>query len=129
MRSGRAAFVVTTADPETAAVIRADFPSVPVGSSVGFGPVSVARRLRQLRGPRSFSWAAVRASDADWVAMSYRYARPGVLDRCLAAGLRVMVWTVNEDRRLEQFLSDPRVGILVTDRPEHAVAVRARSRS
>jgi glycerophosphoryl diester phosphodiesterase len=118
-------FVVTTADPESVAVIRAEFPSAAVGLSVGFGLVSVARRLRRLRGPRSFPWAAVRASGADWAAMSYRYARPDVLEGCVAAGLRIMVWTVNDDRWLDRFLSDPRVGILVTDRPEHALARRA----
>jgi len=57
--------------------------------------------------------------------MSYRYARPAVLDRCLAAGLQIMVWTVNDDRRLTRFLADPRVAVVVTDRPEHAVALRA----
>jgi glycerophosphoryl diester phosphodiesterase len=48
-----------------------------------------------------------------------------VLDRCVAAGLRIMVWTVNDDRRLARFLGDPRVAVVVTDRPEHAVALRA----
>ena len=118
-------FVVTTADPESVAAIAAAFPSVPVGLSVGFGPASITRDLRRLRWPLSFPLAAVQASGAGWVAMNYRYARPAVLDRCVAAGLRIMVWTVNDDRRLARFLGDPRVAILVTDRPEHAVALRA----
>jgi glycerophosphoryl diester phosphodiesterase len=119
-------FVVTTADPEAVTVIGAEFPAVPVGLSVGFGPASITRDLRRLRWPLSFPLAAVRASGADWVAMNYRYARPDVLDRCVAAGLRIMVWTVNDDRRLTRFLADPRVAVVVTDRPEHAVALRAR---
>jgi glycerophosphoryl diester phosphodiesterase len=118
-------FVVTTADPESVAVIGADFPSVPVGLSAGFGPASITRDLRRLRWPLSFPLAAVRASGAGWVAMNYRYARPDVLDRCVAAGLRVMIWTVNDDRRLARFLGDQRVSILVTDRPGRAVALRA----
>ena len=117
-------FVVTTADPESVAVIGADFPSVPVGLSVGFGPASITRDLRRLRWPLSFPLAAVKASGAAWVAMSYRYARPPVLDDCVAAGLRTMVWTVNDDRRLTRFLGDPRVAVVVTDRPGHAVALR-----
>ena len=119
-------FVVTTADPESATVIGAEFPAVPVGLSVGFGPASITRDLRRLRWPLSFPLAAVQASGAAWVAMNHRYARPAVLDRCVAAGLRIMVWTVNDDRRLTRFLADPRVSILVTDCPEHAVALRAR---
>ena len=118
-------FVVTTADPESVAAIGAAFPAVPVGLSVGFGPASITRDLRRLRWPLSFPLAAVRASGASWVAMNYRYARPAVLDRCLAAGLRIMVWTVNDDRRLTRFLADPRVTVVVTDRPGHAVALRA----
>jgi glycerophosphoryl diester phosphodiesterase len=118
-------FVVTTADPESVAAIGADFPSVPLGLSVGFGPASISRSLRRLRWPLSFPLAAVRAGGAGWVAMDYRYARPAVLDRCVAAGLRIMIWTVNDDRRLARFLGDQRVSILVTDRPEHAAALRA----
>ena len=118
-------FVVTTADPESVAAIAAAFPSVPVGLSVGFGPASITRDLRRLRWPLSFPLAAVQASGAGWVAMNYRYARPAVLDRCVAAGLRIMVWTVNDDRRLARFLGDPRVAVVVTDRPGHAVALRA----
>ena len=120
-------FVVTTADPESVAAIGASFPGVPVGLSVGFGPASITRDLRRLRWPLSFPLAAVRASGAGWVAMSYRYARPAVLDRGRAAGLQTMIWTVNDDRRLTRFLADPRVAVVVTDRPEHAVALRARS--
>ncbi len=119
-------FVVTTADPVSVAAIGAEFAAVPVGLSVGFGPASITRDLRRLRWPLSFPLAAVRASGASWVAMNYRYARPEVLDRCVAAGLRIMVWTVNDDRRLARYLGDPRVAVVVTDRPEHAVALRAR---
>jgi len=117
-------FVVTTADPESVATIGASFPGVPVGLSVGFGPASITRDLRRLRWPLSFPLAAVQASGATWVAMSYRYARPSVLDDCVAAALRIMVWTVNDDRRLTRYLGDPRVSVVVTDRPEHAVALR-----
>jgi len=121
---GPGRFLVTTPDRESVAVIRAAFPAVSVGLSVGFGWGSVAADLRRLRWPWSFPLAAVRASGAGWVAMNYRYARPAVLSRCVAAGLRVMVWTVNDDRRIGRYLSDPRVGILVTDRPEYAVRRR-----
>jgi glycerophosphoryl diester phosphodiesterase len=121
-------FVVTTADPESVAAIGASFAAVPVGLSAGFGPASITRDLRRLRWPLSFppsTVRAVRASGASWVAMNYRYARPAVLDHCRAAGLQIMVWTVNDDRRLTRFLADPRVAVVVTDRPGHAVALRA----
>jgi glycerophosphoryl diester phosphodiesterase len=121
---GPGGFVVTTPAQESVAAIRAEFPAVPVGLSVGFGWASVARRARRLRWPTSFPSGAVRDSPADWVAMSYRYARPDVLSRCVADGRRIMVWTVNDDRQLDRFLTDPRVSILVTDRPGYAVRRR-----
>ena len=117
-------FVVTTPDPASVAAIRAAFPGVSVGLSVGFGWASVVRSTRRLRRPASFPFEAVRSSAADWVAMNYRYARPDVLSQCRADGRRIMVWTVNDDRRLDRFLTDPRVSILVTDRPEYAVRRR-----
>ena len=117
--------VVTTADPGSVARISASFPGVPVGLSAGLGLRQILASAARLRWPVPFPYAAVRASGAEWVAMSYRYARPDVLDLCTGAGLRVMVWTVNDDRLLDRFLGDPRVGILVTDRPEHAVRRRA----
>jgi glycerophosphoryl diester phosphodiesterase len=36
-----------------------------------------------------------------------------------------MVWTVNDDSMITRFLADPRVDILVTDHPRHALALRA----
>src|ERR1700759_1538232 len=65
-------FVVTTADPESVAAIGVDFPWVPVGLSMGFGPASITRSLRRLQWPLSFppsAVRAVRASGASWVAM------------------------------------------------------------
>lgn len=121
---GPGGFVVTTPDPGSVAAIRAEYPAVPVGLSVGFGPASISRDLRRLRWPLSFPLDAVRATGASWVAMNYRYARPAVLDRCVADGRRIMVWTVNDDRRLDRFLGDPRVDILVTDRPGDAARRR-----
>ncbi len=35
-----------------------------------------------------------------------------------------MVWTVNDDAALRVFLDDPRVDVLVTDRPRRAVTLR-----
>jgi glycerophosphoryl diester phosphodiesterase len=39
-----------------------------------------------------------------------------------------MVWTVNDDALIGRLLADPRVDVLVTDRPRHALALRSRLR-
>ncbi len=36
-----------------------------------------------------------------------------------------MVWTVEDDREIGHWLADPRVDVLVTNRPEYAVLLRA----
>ena len=37
-----------------------------------------------------------------------------------------MIWTVNSDKAITRWLADPRVDVVVTDRPRHAAALRAR---
>lgn len=44
-----------------------------------------------------------------------------------AEGRPLLVWTVNKSRPLERFLSDPAVGIVVTDRVQLAQAILDRS--
>jgi glycerophosphoryl diester phosphodiesterase len=39
-----------------------------------------------------------------------------------------MVWTVDETALIDRFLTDPRVDVLVTNRPRHAVRRRAQLR-
>jgi glycerophosphoryl diester phosphodiesterase len=35
-----------------------------------------------------------------------------------------MVWTVNDEPQMRRFLADPRVAVLITDRPRHALRLR-----
>ena len=96
-------------------------------------PLLSAPDLAEL--PRS-RWAAtrfgelrplrrLRACRADWVALNHRLAGAGVLAQCHRAGLKTMVWTVDEDAGIRRWLSDPRVAVLITNRPADAVALRA----
>lgn len=121
-------FVVTTLEDESVTAIKARFPAVPAALSLG-------RDLREL--PRA-RWAAVRLSElfplrrlracrADWVAVHRRLAAAGVLARCHRAGIKAMVWTVDEDAEIRRWLADPRVAVLITNRPGDAVAMRTAS--
>jgi hypothetical protein len=42
-------------------------------------------------------------------------------------GLATMVWTVNDDTALAQWVSNPDVDVLVTDRPRQAIGLRGLS--
>ena len=119
-------FVVTTLEDTSVATIKRAFPGVRTALSLG----------RSLRGVPRRQWAAVRHSElfplpriracgADWVAVNYRIARLGVAGACHRSGVGVMVWTVDQDPLIDQFLRDQRIEVLVTNRPDHAVRRRA----
>ena len=118
-------FVVTTLEDQSVAAIKARFPAVPTALSLG----------RDLKGVPRAGWASTRLSElfpmrrlracrADWVAMHRRLAAAGVLARCHRAGITAMIWTVDEDAEIRRWLADPRVAVLITNRPGDAVALR-----
>jgi glycerophosphoryl diester phosphodiesterase len=118
-------FVVTTLEDESVAAIKARFPAVPVAPSLGRDLNEVpwagraATRLAEL-----FPMRRLRACRADWVAVHRRLAAAGVLARCHRAGIKAMIWTVDEDAEIRRWLADPRVAVLITNRPGDAVAMR-----
>ena len=118
-------FVVTTLEDESVAAIKARFPAVPVALSLGRDLNEVpwagraATRLTEL-----FPMRRLRACRADWVAVHRRLAAAGVLARCHRAGIKAMIWTVDEDAEIRRWLADPRVAVLITNRPGDAVAMR-----
>jgi len=120
-------FVATTLEDHSVAAIKRSFPHVRTALSLG----------RDLRGTPVSTWARVRASElfplarirncgADWVAVNFTLARVGVIRACRRAGIGVMVWTVDSDRLIDHFIGDQHVDVLITNRPRHAVARRAR---
>jgi glycerophosphoryl diester phosphodiesterase len=66
----------------------------------------------------------LRACRADWAAVNHRLARAGVLAQCHRAGIKAMIWTVDEDAKMRRWLADPRVAVLITNRPTAAMALR-----
>ena len=118
-------FVATTLEDASVARIKRAFPEVRTALSLG----------RSLRGVPRRQWAAVRRSElfplpriracgADWVAVNYRIARLGVAGACHRNGIGIMVWTVDQDVLIDQFLRDQRIDVLVTNRPDHAARRR-----
>jgi glycerophosphoryl diester phosphodiesterase len=119
-------FVVTTLEDGSVHAIKAKFPQVKAALSLG----------RDLREVAAHRWLGVRAGElaplprvrrcgADWVAVNYQLARLGVIRACSRAGVGVMVWTVDGDAHVDEFLGDGRVEVLITNRPRFAVGRRA----
>jgi glycerophosphoryl diester phosphodiesterase len=118
-------FVATTLEDGSVRAIKTTFPQVRAALSLG----------RDLREVAAHRWLGVRAAElaplrrvrrcgADWVAVNYQLARFGVIRACHRAGVGVMVWTVDGDADLDEFLADGRVDVLITNRPRFGVARR-----
>jgi glycerophosphoryl diester phosphodiesterase len=119
-------FVATSLEDISIKDIKRVFPKVKTALSLG-------RDLSEL--PRS-QWAGVRrgelfpisrlrASRSDWVAVNYKLAQLGVIRACKRNDIGIMVWTVDSDELIDQFLRDERVDVLITNRPEYASRRRA----
>lgn len=122
---GKDQFIATTLEDESVARIKQFAPDVVTALSLGrdmdgFPPMTTARvRLREL-----FPLKRIRACGADWVAVNHKLARATVLRICARHQIPAMVWTVNEDDLIKELLTDPRVRVLITDRPQRAVSMR-----
>ena len=119
-------FVVTTLEDPSVAAIKTRFPAVPAALSLGRDLNEVPRARRAAtRLSELFPMRRLRACRADWVAVHRRLAAAGVLARCHRAGIKTMIWTVDEDAEIRRWLADPRVTVLITNRPGDAVAMRS----
>lgn len=123
---GPAGFVATTMEDVSVRSIKDKFPDVSTALSLGRDSAGIpAWKLAQVRQSELFPMRRIRECGADWVAANYQLARRGVTERCRKNGVGVMVWTVDTDDLIDRFLSDSRVNVLITSRPQYAVQRRA----
>ncbi|QDI67984.1 glycerophosphodiester phosphodiesterase [Streptomyces calvus] len=122
---GEDGFVATTLEDRSVAAITASHPRVRTALSLGRNGSDLGRgRLVATRIGELLPMRRVRACGARGVAVHWRLARATVLREAARNRLFSMVWTVNEDAALRGFLDDPRVDVLITDRPRRAVELR-----
>ncbi|MFD3627264.1 glycerophosphodiester phosphodiesterase family protein [Streptomyces sp. NPDC058698] len=122
---GEDGFVATTLEDRSVAAITAAHPRVRTVLSLGRDGTGIGRRrLVATRVSELLPMRRVRACGAHGVAVHQRLARATVLREAARNRLFTMVWTVNEDAALRGFLGDPRVDVLITDRPRRAVELR-----
>jgi glycerophosphoryl diester phosphodiesterase len=119
-------FVVTTLEDASVATIKRAFPGARTALSLGRSLQGVPRRhWAAVRHGELFPLSRIRACGADWAAVNYRLARLGVARTCHRNGIGIMVWTVDHDVLIDQFLRDQRVDVLITNRPGHAARRRS----
>ncbi|MEV8592865.1 glycerophosphodiester phosphodiesterase family protein [Streptomyces sp. NPDC052012] len=123
---GRDGCVATTLEDRSVAAVTSAFPGVRTALSLGRDGKEIPRgRLLSTRLSELLPMRRVRACGAHGVAVHQRLARATVLREAARHGLFTMVWTVNADAPMRDFLTDPRVDVLITDRPRRAVELRA----
>jgi glycerophosphoryl diester phosphodiesterase len=117
--------VITGADA-TIRNVKELFPHVCAGLSLGEDLKSVSPWLAPgARLSELFPGRRIRRSHADFVAAHHQLAELNVLRWCDQCGIPAWVWTVDEERDIARFMKDPRVMVLITNRPE--IALRFRS--
>ncbi len=123
---GEENFVATTLLDASIHRIKKSFPDVTAALSIGRDLREVTRFMRlPARARELYPLARMRACGADWLAVHRRLARANVLRLCGRFSIPAMVWTVNEESQMRRLLADPRVTVLITDRPRHALSLRA----
>ena len=118
-------FVITSEDA-VVRTVKERHPEVRAGLSLGdeLRGAPPWRRLR-VRLSEAFPGRRIEACRADFVAVQWQLADFNVLRHCERHGMPAWVWTVDSDRDIARFVSDPRVTTLITNHPE--VALRLRS--
>ena len=119
-------FIATTLEDISIANIKHAYPEVKTALSLGRDLDEIpAYRRTAVRYSELFPLSRIRACGADWVAVNYKLGRLGVIRTCKRNNIGVMVWTVDADDLIDQFLKDRRVDVLITNRPQYAVRRRA----
>ena len=115
--------LATTRNADVARGLLHARPDLRVGLTVG-GDLAESLRFAASREMSASRLDTVTAAGTSWAALHYRVARAGLAAQCRDQGIGTLVWTVNGDRALSEWLASPDVDILVTDRPARALELR-----
>jgi glycerophosphoryl diester phosphodiesterase len=117
--------VFTTGGDVAIRRIKERFPTTRAGLTLGEDLEGAPPwRYVRVRLTELFPGVRLRRSKADLAAVHKRLAVISVLDYCSRAHMPAWVWTVDDDEEIARFMHDPRVSVLVTNRPDVALTFR-----
>lgn len=118
--------LVTSGEESVVASVRRSHPSVAAYLTVGLDGrhLSALDHLR-LRVGEVVPFDRVARCGATGIAAHYLLATPLVRRHCTRRGLDLLVWTVDDPRRLARWLARRDVDVVTTNRPLAALAIRA----
>jgi glycerophosphoryl diester phosphodiesterase len=114
-------FVVTSFDDDVVLKVKQLAPEVCAGLLVGHGKY---RDFLQTRVDDFFPLVRLMRCQADFLACSYTLADVGVAHQAATFGFPVIVWSVNDTRRLKRYIRDKKVSVVLSDVPDAAHAQR-----
>lgn len=118
--------VVFTSGDAPIRAIKELFPNVRTGLSLGDDLQGAPPwRYLQVRWSELYPRSRLERCRADFAAVHKRPARLRVLDYCARVKMPAWVWTVNGEAEIKSFMHDPRVAVLITDRPDLALRLRS----
>lgn len=117
--------MVTTGEPASVRAVRSAHPAVDALLTLGRDarglPFGEQARVRL---GEIFPFSRITGCGATGVAAHHALATPVLRAWCKARGMRLVVWTVDDDRSLERWLGRGDVDVVTTNRPMAALAIR-----
>jgi len=117
--------VVFTGGDDSIRAIKESFPAVRAGLTLGEDLEGAPPwRYLRVRLTELFPGRRLRRCHADFAAVHQRLAGIHVLDYCARIHMPAWVWTVDDEMNIARFVNDPRVAVLITNRPDVALRIR-----
>jgi glycerophosphoryl diester phosphodiesterase len=118
-------FFVTSLEDDSVSFIRSRFPGVNVALTIGRDMENASlMRTAVVRVSEIFPFRRLKRSRANGVAANYKLVTRPLLWFARKNELRVVVWTVDDERRLRRFLNTPGVDVVVTNNPALAMKLK-----
>lgn len=117
--------VVFTGGDDSIRAIKETFPLVRAGLTLGEDLDGAPPwRYSRVRLSELFPGVRLRRCHADFTAVHQRLAGIRVLDYCARVHMPAWVWTVDDEMDVARFIHDPRVAVLISNRPDIALRFR-----
>lgn len=117
--------VVVTGEDASVLNVKQQFPEVQAGLTLGWESTGATPwRTMRVRLSELFPSRRLAGCHADFVAAHEQLARVRLLAYCARRRMPAWVWTVNDEAEIGRLVRDPRVSVLITDRPDIALRLR-----
>jgi glycerophosphoryl diester phosphodiesterase len=118
--------VFFTGGGDSIRAIKETFPTARAGLTLGEDLEGAPPwRYLRVRSSELFPGVRLRRCHADFAAVHQGLAGLRLLDYCARGHIPAWVWTVDDEASIARFMRDPRVAVLITNRPDLALAVRS----